>query len=54
MFRFAFHEVPQNSKSETGVVAIEYVLMGAALIVAVIAAFAVFVPDLVSRYDTLL
>jgi Flp pilus assembly pilin Flp len=54
MFRFTAGKVPRDSKSEEGVVAIEYVLLGAALIVAIIAAFAVFVPDLVARYDTLL
>jgi Flp pilus assembly pilin Flp len=48
-----FHKL-HRSDDESGVVAIEYVLVGAALIVAIIAAFAVFVPDLVARYGTLL
>jgi Flp pilus assembly pilin Flp len=52
--RFTPSEEVPDSRSEVGVVAIEYVLLGAAVIVAIIAAFAVFVPDLVARYDTLL
>jgi Flp pilus assembly pilin Flp len=54
MFRSDRCYGPEESTNETGVVAIEYVLLGAALIVALIVAFAVFEPGLVGRYDSLL